>query len=306
MPKSAFNSSDINFNDFYTGGMDPRRPFIAEPGSLPSAYRPDVQRQTAEGLNVRGVRSVAIDPTTGRPLLPYSGRSDPLQASPSVAEALAERDLMRGDGSDAITQALLERGFNATPYEGYGDYNPYRSGAVDPGMVQQPDGYGFAYGPDAPTSPTNPGQQAINNAIMPPMPIPRPDPYDTTNGRLDAGGPFGGGWGSSAMHPDMRLQGVDWSQTAPDGLRPDGTYGGPQTGFAADPVNVTVNGGVRMPMGAPVKRKVTPAVPQGPGANGHPGAGTIKNNPTKYGKTQQDRNDYANARQAFLASWNSA
>ncbi len=31
------SSSDLS--DFYTGGMDPHKPFIAEPGSLPSAYK---------------------------------------------------------------------------------------------------------------------------------------------------------------------------------------------------------------------------------------------------------------------------
>ena len=113
------------------------------------------------------------------------------------------------------------------------------------------------------------------------------------------------GWGQMPMPPAVP-GGVDWSKMAPDGLRPDGTYGGPQTGFTPDPANITVNGGTtpRPPM--PVVPRPRPSVPQGPGANGRPGAGTIRNNPTKYGRTQQDRNDYANARQAFLASWNSA
>jgi hypothetical protein len=52
-------------------------------------------------------------------------------------------------------------------------------------------------------------------------------------------------------------------------------------------------------------RPQPPQVKQGPGANGTKGQGTIYNNPTKYGKTKQDRQDYANKLQSFRESWNS-
>lgn len=68
MADRGYQSSDINYADFYTGAMDPNKPYVQTPGALP--YNTNLPLSTdarGGGLTTRSVQTVPIDPVTGAP-----------------------------------------------------------------------------------------------------------------------------------------------------------------------------------------------------------------------------------------------
>lgn len=186
--------SGTDYSEFYTGGMDPRKPFVAEPGSLPSSYNsngiqvetvnpdgspanPGIARVTPEGLDVRNVRTVSIDPVTGNPVSP--------QVQTVVDAMSGGGSAYRGGwGSDAFSDGDVRVAAAAPSPE----YTVDATNPLDASRL----GLGYGNGES-----TNPGVAAITRAL-------------TTAPAYNAGT-----WGSAGLSPRDFLSGdpgvTDWT-----------------------------------------------------------------------------------------------
>lgn len=157
-----------------------------------SSQNPGIARVTPEGLDVRNVRTVSIDPVTGNPVSPQVQTVvDAMQGSPYDAAyepGIPTSSAYRGGwGSDAFPSIVA----SGIPHAGGTEIDN-----KDQARLAASDGQLFAYGDGIPNS-GNPGVAAITRAL-------------TTAPAYNAGT-----WGSAGLSPRDFLSGdpgvTDWT-----------------------------------------------------------------------------------------------